>query len=89
MGLDIRLPIGLLFGLLGALLVVSGIISDAGVFRRSLDININLWWGLVMLVFGGVMFLLGRRGTSAMQPAEETPEGRKTEAREHRKGLEE
>jgi hypothetical protein len=87
-GLDIRLPIGLLFGLLGALLVVSGLVSDANVFRRSLDINVNLWWGLVMLAFGVVMFLLGRRGTSAMRPAEDTPEGRKTEAREHRKGLE-
>ena len=55
MGLDIRWPIGLLFSLVGALLVIYGLatISDAEVYRRSLGINVNLRWGLVLLVFGG------------------------------------
>ena len=88
MRLDIRLPIGLLFAILGALLVAYGLVSDASIYRRSLGININLWWGLALLAFGALMLVLGRRGSSAMRPAEESPEGRETERREHREGLE-
>jgi hypothetical protein len=88
MGLDIRLPIGLLFAILGALLVACGLVSDAAVYRRSLGINVNLWWGLVLLAFGALMFVLGRRGSSAMRTAGESREGRKTESAEHREGLE-
>jgi hypothetical protein len=88
MRLDIRLPIGLLFAILGALLVAYGLVSDQGLYRRSLGINVNLWWGLVLLAFGALMLALGRRGSSAMRPAEESHEGRETEEREHREGLE-
>ena len=45
-------------------------------------ININLWWGAILLAFGVVMFWLGRRGTSSVQPADDTAEGRKLEQRE-------
>ncbi|PYS94287.1 MAG: hypothetical protein DMF64_01465 [Acidobacteria bacterium] len=65
MRLDIRTPIGLMFAILGALLVGTGLIVDGNVYRRSLGININLWWGLVMLAFGLLMLYMGRRGTSA------------------------
>jgi hypothetical protein len=61
MGLDIRLPIGLLFAILGGLLTVYGLVSDPALYERSLGININLWWGLVLLVFGALMVLAGRR----------------------------
>ncbi len=88
MGLDIRLPIGLMFLILGLMLAAHGVISDASIYERSLQINVNLWWGLALAVFGAIMFAYGRRGTSAMQPAETTPEGRATEAREQRRGLE-
>ena len=88
MGLDIRLPIGLLFLSLGLLLTLFGLFADPALYARSLGHNVNLWWGLVLLAFGGVMLVYGRRGTSAMQPAETTPEGRATEEREHRLGLE-
>ena len=88
MRLDIRLPIGLLFAILGALLVAYGLASDQSIYRRSLGININFWWGLALLAFGALMLVLGRRGSSAMRPAEESPEGRETEKREHREGLE-
>jgi putative Mn2+ efflux pump MntP len=60
MGLDIRLPIGLMFALIGVLLVITGAIS--GPEARSLNININLWWGFVLLVFGGLMLLGALRG---------------------------
>ena len=56
MGLDIRLPIGMMFSLLGALLAIYGVATgyDADMYKRSLGTNINLWWGLVLFVFGAV-----------------------------------
>jgi hypothetical protein len=88
MRLDIRIPIGLMFAALGAILSVYGIVSDKTIYERSLGININFWWGLVLFAFGVAMFLLGRRGTSAVRPADESAEGRKIEEREHRVGME-
>jgi hypothetical protein len=82
MGLDIRIPIGLMFGVLGILLAGFGAISDKAIYDRSLGININIWWGFILLAFGIVMFVIGQRGTSAARPADDTPEGRKMEARE-------
>jgi len=63
MGLDIRLPIGLLFSIFGVLLIGYGALGNKSIYARSLDVNINLWWGLIMLGFGLVMFVLGKRGT--------------------------
>ena len=88
MQLDIRLPIGLMFTLLGALLALFGLIGDKSTLQSSLGINVNLWWGLVMLVFGVVMFLLGRRGNASARFTEESPEGMKIEEHQHRTGLE-
>ncbi|MDE3066518.1 MAG: hypothetical protein KGJ60_03105 [Verrucomicrobiota bacterium] len=65
MGLDIRWPIGLMFTLVGVLLVIEGFI--AGPSEKSLGININLWWGLVLLVFG-VLMLLGARRDGKKNP---------------------
>ena len=61
MRLDVRTPIGGMFALIGAILVIYGLVADKSVYSRSLDININLWWGLVMLVFGVLMLALARR----------------------------
>lgn len=88
MQLDIRLPIGLMFTLLGGLLALFGLIGDKSSWQNSLGINVNLWWGLVMLVFGVVMFLLGRRGGATARPTEESPEGLQIEELEHRSGME-
>ena len=63
MRLDIRLPIGLLFSVCGILLVLFGALSNRELYERSLNINVNLWWGLAMLLFGIIMLLLGRRGS--------------------------
>ena len=64
MKLDLRLPIGLMFSIIGALLVVFGLMSDPEIYQRSLGVNVNLWWGLVLVVFGLVMLWLVRRGTA-------------------------
>jgi hypothetical protein len=58
--LDIRTPIGLMFFVIGAILATFGAVSDSSVYVRA-GMNINLWWGLILLLFGGVMFWLGRR----------------------------
>jgi hypothetical protein len=88
MGLDIRLPIGLMFTLLGLLLTGFGVVSDKVMYRRSLDININLWWGLVLLAFGLVMLFYGRKGSQGMRPADTSREGQLIEELEHRTGKE-
>jgi hypothetical protein len=82
MRLDIRLPIGLMFSLLGLILSIFGVVGDKDQYQSSLGINVNLWWGLVMLGFGIVMFLLGRRGTATARLTEDSPEGVKLEEAE-------
>lgn len=62
MGLDIRWPIGLLFVIFGVLLAGFGLASDAALYQRSLGVNVNLWWGVVMMAFGAVMLVLAVRG---------------------------
>jgi hypothetical protein len=70
MGLDIRLPIGMMFSLIGAVMVIYGLItgSNKELYHRSLDININLWWGLVLLVFGVLMFWAAKLGDKNNKP---------------------
>ena len=62
MSFDLRLPIGLMFSVFGVLLTVFGLVSDRAIYQRSLGINVNLWWGLVLVVFGVVMLGLAMRG---------------------------
>jgi hypothetical protein len=38
---------------------------------HSLGLNVNLWWGLAMLLFGAVMLLPARRGASGARSADE------------------
>jgi hypothetical protein len=68
MSLDLRIPMGLMFTLVGIILVAFGIATNGNteLYARSLGINANLWWGLVLLVFGQVMFQLGRRSQKRM-----------------------
>jgi hypothetical protein len=62
MGLDIRLPIGMMFTLLGALLAVYGLATNADpMYQASLGLNINLIWGGVLFLFGAVMLLFALR----------------------------
>ena len=61
MGLDIRLPIGLMFAILGVLLAGWGLVSDKAIYERSLGININLIWGIILIVFSVILLWLGSR----------------------------
>ena len=81
--LDLRLPIGGLFSALGVIIGVYGIATNGSpMYAQSESININLWWGLVMLRATRLAH------ASGMHETLESPEGRATERREHRSGLE-
>ena len=64
MGLDVRLPVGVMFAIMGALLVGYGLFGDPTIYARSLGINVNLIWGSVLLVTGGIFLALAARGRS-------------------------
>lgn len=57
--LDIRIPIGLLFTVLGVLVTAYGLLTNSNteLYAKSFQYNVNLWSGLLMLVFGVVMLL--------------------------------
>jgi hypothetical protein len=58
MGLDVRLPVGLMFTIMGALLAGYGLFGDHTIYARSLGINVNVIWGMVMLVTGAIFLAL-------------------------------
>jgi len=64
MGLDVRLPVGVMLASMGALLVGYGLFGDQTIYARSLGINVNLWWGGVLLAAGLIFLALAARGPS-------------------------
>jgi hypothetical protein len=68
MRLDVRFPIGGMFTIFGAILTVYGIVSSPAIYEKSLGINVNLWWGIVLLVFGLVMLGFAVRAHRQSKP---------------------
>ena len=69
MGLDIRYPIGLMFGIIGLVMVGYGLLTGSDpMYQRSLGINVNVWWGAVLLVFGALMLYFARRTAKEAPP---------------------
>jgi len=70
MGLDIRWPIGLMFSFVGAMMTIYGFATrhDADVYRRSLGINVNLIWGLLLVAFGVLMLVFASRRRAPAGP---------------------
>ena len=71
MNLDLRVPMGMMFTIVGAILTLQGLFTrGSAIYEQSVGVNINLDWGIVMLVFGVLMYLLGKRGQrlAAAQP---------------------
>lgn len=64
---DIRMPIGLMFIIMGIIITVFGIAtgSDSAMYQKSLGMNVNLIMGLLMLVFGGIMLYFAMRKKKA------------------------
>ena len=62
MGLDIRIPLGLIFLITGGMVSLYGLFTrHSAIYERSMGVNLNLTWGLIMFIFGLIMFLVGRR----------------------------
>lgn len=60
--LDVRLPMGLLFLSLGLILVGYGVMADPAIYaKHSLGQNVNLIWGVIFALFGGLMLWLSAR----------------------------
>jgi membrane protein implicated in regulation of membrane protease activity len=78
MELDVRLPMGAMFVLLGGVLTAYGLATLHSPYASSLGINVNLWWGLVILLFGILMLLLAWRSrikARSMPPIAHPTEG--------------
>lgn len=77
--LDLRIPMGLMFTITGMILTFFGILTrhDAVLYAKSMGINANFWWGLVMLTFGLTMYLTGirRQRRIAKEPPPPVEEG--------------
>lgn len=77
MNLDIRIPIGGMFSILGALMVIYGLLTSGNeMYHRSLDMNINVTWGGVMLAFGVAMLVMGLRSRPTQGGTETSGERR-------------
>ncbi len=63
MGLDIRIPLGLIFLITGGLIGLYGFFTrhTADIYAKSMGVNLNLTWGALMFLFGLIMYLVGRR----------------------------
>jgi hypothetical protein len=84
MSLDLRIPMGLMFTMVGAILTAFGMATrgNAALYARSLGIDANLYWGVVLLVFGISMLTLGRRGQRRLlEEAQMNPPSEETESR--------
>jgi hypothetical protein len=75
MNLDLRIPMGLMFTFTGVILSTWGIKTNGNteLYAKSLGINANLWWGLVLLAFGLMMFILGQRGQKRLEKEPPSP----------------
>jgi membrane protein implicated in regulation of membrane protease activity len=85
MSLDLRIPMGLMFTLAGMILSAFGLSTRGNValYAKSLGIDANLWWGLVLLVFGVTMLLLGQRGQRRIEKERQLPPAKGEARRGH------
>jgi uncharacterized membrane protein YfcA len=83
MGLDIRVPLGLIFLIIGGILAVFGLAThgDSALYARSLEVDLNLTWGGIMMVFGAIMFFVGKRQKWQDDPVSPRPWERESETK--------
>ena len=79
--LDLRLPVGIFFFIVGSILTVHGLVAPTPVEGYILDLD----WGACLVVFGAVMTFYGRQGQkeedehekpAQTRPAPEVPKRR-------------
>jgi len=84
MGLDIRIPLGLIFAIIGGIMSLYGFYTrSSALYERSMGVNLNLGWGLLMFVFGLVMFWVGRRQKWQDDPVDPRPWEKQSGRRGH------
>jgi hypothetical protein len=60
--MDLRLPIGIIFTLYGLILTGYGLVTKGSkIYDKSLGINVNISWGILLLVFGLTMYYFAKR----------------------------
>lgn len=59
--MNVCLPIACLFLIVGLLLTGYGLVVPSAQGEVSLGVNVNLYWGSVMVLFAGVMLWAGTR----------------------------
>ena len=58
--LDLRVPSGWFFAIIGLILLSMGLFSPQTKAELT-DVNVNLYCGVALLAFGGTLLLLARR----------------------------
>ncbi len=62
MGLDVRLPLGLLFLVIGSLLACYGLFTNgSSQYAKSMGVNLNLIWGAILMILGLLAAWFGRK----------------------------
>jgi hypothetical protein len=70
---DIRLPIGLLFSIVGVIITVFGFMTrGSAIYQHSLGININIYSGICLVIFGGIMLMTALRAQGKPGPENKT-----------------
>ncbi len=59
--MDLRLPIGIFFVLVGIIMTAYGVVSPHDIPNITQQVNINLYWGIVLFLFGAPMTIFGWR----------------------------
>ena len=69
MEIDLRIPMGMMFSMIGAVLLAFGLATrtHTEMYAKSFGINVDLWWGVVVLVLGLIMLNMGRRGQGQIE----------------------
>lgn len=62
MNLDVRVPMGWLFLILGIILFAYGFIADPAIYvKHSLGQNVNLLWGSIFALFGAITLWIAQK----------------------------
>ena len=72
---DIRRLIGGLFLLYGVILTVMGIVGSSSLKHKAAGINVDLWTGIGMLLFGALMVFWALSRPTIPEPPETRGEG--------------
>jgi len=59
---DLKLPLGFLLGFYGILLLLYGIFGPNDIYKKSLSLNVNLEWGILMIVVSGAFLITAFAG---------------------------